>query len=76
MVDSGGIVTILLIGLCALASLDLWRQYAINSADYWYYQYTNAVGSDDAFWKLGYRLEDIELKGKKRWGEPAVLFWV
>lgn len=72
MVDSSNIVTILLIVLCFLASLDLWRQYALNSADYWFYQYSAAVGSDDTFWKLGYRLEELELKAsaqKYRWND-------
>ena len=62
-VESGSVVTALLILLCGLASLDLWRQYAINSADYWYSRYTAAVGSDDSFWKLGYRIEELEVRG-------------
>ena len=69
-IDSGKIITSLLVLLCALASLDLWRQYAINSSDYWYLQYALAVRSSDKFWKLGFRLEDLEIKlesQRQRW---------
>lgn len=69
-VDAGSIITVLLILLCTLAALDLWRQYAINSDDYWFLQYTLAVRDNDNFWKLGYRLEDLEIKlesQKQRW---------
>ena len=69
-VDAGSIITVLLILLCTLASLDLWRQYAINSDDYWFLQYTLAVRDNDDYWKLGYRLEDLEIKlesQKQRW---------
>ena len=61
-IDTGKIITALLVLLCTLASLDLWRQYAINSSDYWYLQYALAVRSGDEFWKLGFRLEDLEIK--------------
>lgn len=61
-VDAGSIITALLVLLCTLASLDLWRQYAINSDDYWFLQYTLAVRNDDNFWKLGFRVEDLEQK--------------
>lgn len=60
--EASNVVTILLGLLCVLASLDLWRQYAINSAEYWFLQYSLAVRSDVNFWKLGYRVEDLELK--------------
>lgn len=60
--EAGSIITALLALLCSLASLDLWRQYAINSDDYWFVQYTLAVRSDDSFWKLGFRVEDLEQK--------------
>lgn len=61
-IDAGSIITALLVLLCTLASLDLWRQYAINSDDYWFLQYTLAVRSDDSLWKLGFRVEDLEQK--------------
>jgi hypothetical protein len=61
-IDTGKIITALLVLLCTLASLDLCRQYAINSSDYWYLQYALAVRSSDKFWKLGFRLEDLEIK--------------
>ena len=69
-VDSSTIITVLLIALCTLAALDLWRQYAINSDDYWFYQYSMAVRSSNDFWKLGFRLEDLEKKmdaQQQRW---------
>ena len=56
------LITILLILLCSLASMDLWRQYAINNADYWFLQYTMAVRSGVKYWKTGFRLEDLEQK--------------
>ena len=70
MMDAGTIITALLILLCTLASLDLWRQYAINSDDYWFLQYTLAVRNDDSLWKVGFRVEDLEQKleaQKQRW---------
>ena len=60
--EAGSIITALLVLLCSLASLDLWRQYAINSDDYWFLQYTKALRSDSSFWKLGFRVEDLEMK--------------
>jgi hypothetical protein len=71
-ISTGSIITSLLVLLCSLASLDLWRQYAINSDDYWFLQYTLAVRGDDSYWKLGFRLEDLEQKlesQKQRWSD-------
>ena len=48
--------------LIVLASLDLWRQYAINNDDYWFYNYAFGVKSSNDFWKLGFRIEDLEYK--------------
>lgn len=48
--------------LCLLAALDLWRQYAINSEDYWFAGYGAAVRSSPHFWKLGFHIEDLEQK--------------
>jgi hypothetical protein len=73
-IDAGHVITALLVLLCSLACLDLWRQYAINSGDYWFLQYTLAVRSDDSYWKLGFRLEDLEQKlqsQKQRWSAVA-----
>lgn len=52
----------LLIILCILAALDLWRQFAIKNDKYWQENYSNAVKSDIKFWKLGYKIEELELK--------------
>jgi len=68
--ETGFIISLLLGLLCCLATLDLWRQFAINSADYWFLQYSTAARSDDNFWKMGFRMEDLELKidaQKSRW---------
>lgn len=62
MLDSGNLITCMLIILCFLAALDLWRQVAIKSENYWYLQYTSAVKSTYRFWNIGYRIEDLELK--------------
>lgn len=64
-VDSGVVITILLVLLCLLAGLDLWRQYALNSENQEFLIYSNAMkgkhlDSSSKFWKLGYRLEDLE----------------
>eukprot|EP01041_Mallomonas_annulata_P003182 gene3182-6278_t len=60
--EPGDIITLLLAILCVLASLDLWRQYAINDNDYWFYNYVQAMKSKSDFWTLGFRLEDLEYK--------------
>jgi len=52
--------------------MDLWRQYAINESDYWYYRYSLAMKSRLDLWGLGYRLEDLEYKvidQKARWSD-------
>ena len=56
------VITIALVALCILASLDLWRQYALNSDEYWFTGYRAAVRSSDFFWKLGFHIEDLEQK--------------
>jgi hypothetical protein len=64
MQDLSTPITILLVFLCILAGLDLWRQYALNSEDYWFTQYSHAIQGrnldENKFWKFGYRLEDLE----------------
>ena len=62
ILGAGTVITSLLVLLCSLASMDLWRQYAINNSDYWYLQYTMGVRSGVDYWKLGFRLEDLEQK--------------
>jgi hypothetical protein len=59
---SNNIITILLIILCLLAAIDLWRQFLLHSSTYWFNEYRNAVRSNNDNWKIGYRLEDLEIK--------------
>lgn len=56
------LMSILLVILCVLASLDLWRQYALNDMDYWFSKYVDGVKVSSDSWKLGFRLEDLEIK--------------
>eukprot|EP01036_Dinobryon_divergens_P027179 gene27178-35905_t len=60
--DSANVVTGMLILLCTLAGLDLWRQLAIKSENNAHAEYVSAVKYSDEFWSLGYRIEDLELK--------------
>jgi hypothetical protein len=60
--DSTALITGLLVFLCTLAAIDLWRQYAIRGDNYWYDRYTHAAKSSEEFWTLGFRLEDLEQK--------------
>jgi hypothetical protein len=52
----------MLVLLCILAALDLWRQFAIKDEALWEKQYVGAVKSSQEFWNFGYRLEDLEIK--------------
>ena len=61
-IDIGSLITFALIVLCILASLDLWRQYALNTEDYWNTAYQAAVRSSEHFWRLGFHIEDLEQK--------------
>lgn len=62
MLESAVIISVLLVILCSLAGLDLWRQLSIKSGEFWYSHYMEAVKSKYDFWKVGYRLEELELK--------------
>ena len=61
-IDAPSMINISLVILCILASLDIWRQYALNSDDYWLYAYELAIRSSEQFWKLGFHIEDLEQK--------------
>ena len=61
-VDASSLVTLSLCLLCVLASLDLWRQYALHDDMFWHTAYTGAAKSSENFWKLGFHIEDLELK--------------
>lgn len=56
------VITVLLVFLCSLATLDIWRQIALRGEAYWYNGYTDAVRSEEKFWSFGFHLEDLELK--------------
>lgn len=56
------LITVLLVVLCAMASMDLWRQYALRNESYLFDQYTQAVSTDSKYWKFGFKLEDLEFK--------------
>ena len=60
--DAGSVITALLLLLCSLAGIDLWRQYVINSDDYWFLQYSFAVRNNVDYWKIGFRTEDLGRK--------------
>lgn len=56
------LITALLSILCLLASLDLWRQYALRTENVMIDKYSRATKSGFNFWQFGYRLEDLELR--------------
>ena len=60
--QSTHIIAVLIAVLCSLAALDLWRQLAIKGDNIWYTNYVSAVKYSNDFWKLGFRLEDLEIK--------------
>lgn len=60
--EASTIITLLLVILCLLASIDLYNQFSINSDEYWFNEYTLATRSSNDMWKLGYRIEDLEIK--------------
>lgn len=62
MIEAGHVIAALLAVLCCLAGLDLWRQSALKAENAWYTNYVQAVKYSDDFWKLGYRLEDLDKK--------------
>jgi len=55
-------VVYLFVLLCFLASIDLWRQYSLNSHTYWFYLYARGVQSRADFWEVGYHMEEMEHK--------------
>lgn len=61
-IEANNIITVLLALLCSLAALDLWRQMAIKSEIAWFSSYSNAVKLKYDFWRIGYRLENLDLK--------------
>lgn len=64
--EEGNVISFLLVLLCILASLDIWRQYAVKNDTFWQQHYNQAVRSSYDFWRMGFRLEDLELKLDKQ----------
>ena len=62
MLEASTVISSMLVVLCLLAGLDLWRQLALKSEVFWREHYSTAVKSGYNFWSIGYRLEDLELK--------------
>lgn len=60
--EIGYLISTILVLLVCFAGLDLWRQMAIKSENYWYTHYTSAVKNKYDYWKMGYRLENLEIK--------------
>lgn len=60
--ESNHVIVCLAAILCCMAGLDIWRQRALRNEDTQYSNYIEAVKSSDDFWKIGYRLEDLEAK--------------
>lgn len=70
MVEVGYVISTILVLLVCFAGLDLWRQFTIKSENFWYAHYTSAVKSNYDYWRMGYRLENLEVKlenQKARW---------
>ena len=59
-------ITGLITALCVLALLDIWRQYAVRTDTFWAQHYDAAVRSSYDFWRIGFRLEDLDIKLEKQ----------
>ncbi len=62
MVEPNQVIVALMVVLVVLASTDLWRQLTIRSISSWLDHYQLAVSFNNDFWKLGFRLENLDLK--------------
>lgn len=62
MLESHQTISILLVVLCTLAALDLWRQMALKSEAFWLQHYTAAIKSRYQLWRVGFLTEDLEIK--------------
>jgi len=63
-VNSVAIITGLLVLLCSLAALDTWKQYTSGDQDYWTEWYSLAIRSDPQLWKIGFRIEDVQIRAE------------
>jgi hypothetical protein len=59
---SNSFVTILLILLCVLASLDLFQQYRSKYNEMIFYQYSLGMQTISDLWDIGYRAENLDMK--------------
>lgn len=64
--EENTVISVLLVVLCIMASLDIWRQYAVKNDNFWQQHYRQAVRYSYDFWRMGYRLEDLEIKNEKQ----------
>ncbi|RYG62938.1 hypothetical protein EON64_16915 [archaeon] len=48
--------------MCTLAALDLWRQISMKNDVFWLERYSKAAKSRYDWWRLGYNIEDLEVK--------------
>lgn len=71
--ESASLIYFLLAFICFLASLDLWRQYSIKNYNYMFEQWQKAVKHSDEFWKIGFRIEDLEYKLEMQYNRSLAL---
>ena len=60
--ESNYVIAALMAVLLVLAGTDVWRQFTIRSISSWFEHYKLAVSFNDDFWKLGFRMENLDLK--------------
>ena len=60
--DANQVILCMVLVLVVLAATDLWRQFDIHSISSWFDRYKVAVAYSNDFWKLGFRLENLDLK--------------
>lgn len=56
------IVQYLVLLLAVLVSFDVFMQYSIATATYWNSYYELAVSSSPELWKIGFRIEDVDMR--------------
>jgi hypothetical protein len=59
---SNTFVTVLLVVLCSLASIDLYRQYLYKYHDILFYEYSMGMQTMKELWRIGYRAENVDVK--------------
>lgn len=64
-INSGAIITGLLVLLCSLAVFDIWTQFTSGDQDYWSEWYSLAIRSDAQLWNIGFRIEDVQIRAEQ-----------